>query len=101
MGLDKRIGERFLNAGPGYGGSCFPKDTLALIHTADDYGMKVSIVDAVVESNRYRKQSMSEKITMGCGGESCALRQVRGLLTNPTRRGETRNIRNAPLFLQE
>jgi UDPglucose 6-dehydrogenase len=68
MGLDKRIGERFLNAGTNYGGSCLPKDNLALIQTAKNYGLEVSIIDAVVKSNNRRKKIISQKIIAGCGG---------------------------------
>jgi UDPglucose 6-dehydrogenase len=93
MGLDKRIGERFLNAGPGYGGSCFPKDTLALIHTADDYGMTISIVDAVVESNSQRKQAMSAKVMAGCGGD---LKEKTLCVLGVTFKPDTDDMRDAP-----
>jgi len=63
IGLDGRIGSKFLHAGPGYGGSCFPKDTLALTKTAEDFGSPVRIVDAVVEANDVRKKSMAGRIT--------------------------------------
>jgi UDPglucose 6-dehydrogenase len=62
MGLDKRIGTRFLHAGPGYGGSCFPKDTLALIKTARDYGSPITLVETTAEVNETRKKTMSRKI---------------------------------------
>lgn len=68
IGLDKRIGGKFLHAGPGYGGSCFPKDTLALSKTAKDYNTPVTIVDTVVESNAKRKHSMVDRIVKACGG---------------------------------
>ncbi|MCB1386477.1 MAG: UDP-glucose/GDP-mannose dehydrogenase family protein [Nitratireductor sp.] len=68
IGLDKRIGGKFLHAGPGYGGSCFPKDTLALSKTARDYGSPMTIVDTVVLSNDRRKKSMVERIAKACGG---------------------------------
>ncbi len=68
IGLDKRIGAKFLHAGPGYGGSCFPKDTLALSKTAKDFGAPVTIVDTVVASNRKRKKSMVGRIVKACGG---------------------------------
>ncbi|ARN85436.1 UDP-glucose dehydrogenase family protein [Candidatus Nucleicultrix amoebiphila] len=68
MGLDKRIGGKFLHAGPGYGGSCFPKDTLALAQTANDYGSPLIIVDTVVSSNDKRKKQMVNKIIAACGG---------------------------------
>ncbi len=68
IGLDNRIGKKFLNAGPGYGGSCFPKDTLALTKTANDYNSKVRIVDTVVEVNAARKKAMAVKIINAMGG---------------------------------
>lgn len=68
IGLDNRIGSKFLHAGPGYGGSCFPKDTLALSKTAKDYGAPMTIVDTVVKSNKRRKKSMVGRIVKACGG---------------------------------
>ena len=68
IGLDNRIGSKFLHAGPGYGGSCFPKDTLALSKTAQDYQTPVTIVDTVIEVNRKRKEAMIERIARACGG---------------------------------
>lgn len=68
MGLDNRIGSKFLHAGPGYGGSCFPKDTLALIKTAQDYGAPSRIVEAVVAVNDQRKRAMSRKVVQAYGG---------------------------------
>jgi len=69
IGLDNRIGKKFLNAGPGYGGSCFPKDTLALTKTANDYGAPVRIVDTVVEVNAARKKAMATKVIDAMGGD--------------------------------
>ncbi|MEP1144572.1 MAG: UDP-glucose/GDP-mannose dehydrogenase family protein [Henriciella sp.] len=69
IGLDGRIGKKFLNAGPGYGGSCFPKDTLALTKTANDYNSPVRIVDTVVEVNAARKKAMAVKIINAMGGD--------------------------------
>ncbi|WP_300391670.1 UDP-glucose/GDP-mannose dehydrogenase family protein [Henriciella sp.] len=69
IGLDGRIGRKFLNAGPGYGGSCFPKDTLALTKTANEAGCPVRIVDTVVEVNDRRKKAMAEKIIKAMGGD--------------------------------
>ena len=69
IGLDGRIGNKFLHAGPGYGGSCFPKDTLALVRTAQDFGSPIKIVETVVEVNETRKRQMAEKIAMACGGD--------------------------------
>jgi UDPglucose 6-dehydrogenase len=68
IGLDGRIGRKFLHPGPGYGGSCFPKDTIALVRTAQEYGAPQPIVEAVVEANRARKLAMIDKIVNACGG---------------------------------
>lgn len=68
MGLDGRIGRKFLHAGPGYGGSCFPKDCLALAKTAQDAGAPVKTVETVIESNERRKHRMAERIIRACGG---------------------------------
>lgn len=69
MGMDKRIGEKFLHPGPGYGGSCFPKDTLALLKTAQDHGAPVSIVEATVAANEGRKLAMAGRVIAACGGD--------------------------------
>jgi UDPglucose 6-dehydrogenase len=68
MGLDSRIGRRYLEPGPGFGGSCFPKDTIALVKMAEYAGARTRIVDAVVMSNDLRKYRMAEKIFEACGG---------------------------------
>jgi UDPglucose 6-dehydrogenase len=68
IGLDGRIGRKFLHAGPGFGGSCFPKDCLALVKTAQEAGAPLSIVETVVASNDGRKQHMAERIVQACGG---------------------------------
>jgi UDPglucose 6-dehydrogenase len=68
IGLDNRIGSKFLHAGPGYGGSCFPKDTQALIKTAHDYGAPTRIVETVLAVNDQRKRSMGRKVIVACGG---------------------------------
>ncbi len=68
IGLDKRIGGKFLHAGPGFGGSCFPKDTRALVHSADTYEVPMKIVRSVVEVNEERKLAMAEKVISACGG---------------------------------
>jgi len=68
IGLDNRIGSKFLHAGPGYGGSCFPKDTLALLKTAESHDVTMRIVGAVVEANDSRKKSMADRIIRACGG---------------------------------
>ncbi len=69
IGLDGRIGGKFLHAGPGYGGSCFPKDTLALTRTAQECGAPTRIVEAVVDINADRKKQMGERIIAACGGD--------------------------------
>ncbi len=68
MGLDGRIGRKFLHPGPGYGGSCFPKDTLALARIAEDSGVQLRIIDAVIQINDGRKKRMADKIIEACGG---------------------------------
>ena len=68
IGLDNRIGSKFLNAGPGYGGSCFPKDSLALIKTAQDHDSPLRIVEVVAAVNETRKRAMARKIIAACGG---------------------------------
>jgi len=69
IGLDGRIGGKFLHAGPGYGGSCFPKDTLALLKTAQDYEAPQRIVEAVVAVNDNRKRAMGRKVIAAMGGD--------------------------------
>jgi len=69
IGLDNRIGAKFLHAGPGYGGSCFPKDTLALLKTAQDHEAPQRIVEAVVAVNDNRKRAMGRKVIAACGGD--------------------------------
>lgn len=68
IGLDNRIGTKFLHAGPGYGGSCFPKDTQALIKTAQDHGAPARIVETVAAVNEQRKRAMGRKVLAACGG---------------------------------
>jgi UDPglucose 6-dehydrogenase len=68
MGLDGRIGNKFLHAGPGYGGSCFPKDTLALVRTGQEHGQPMRIVEAVVQINDTRKGLMASRVIAACGG---------------------------------
>ena len=69
IGLDKRIGSKFLHAGPGYGGSCFPKDTLALVRTAVDAGSPVRLIETTVEVNDARKKAMAGKVAAALNGE--------------------------------
>lgn len=68
IGLDGRIGKKFLHPGPGYGGSCFPKDTLALVKTARDFGAPLRIIETVVDVNDKRKKAMAERVVAACGG---------------------------------
>ena len=70
MGLDNRIGSKFLHAGPGYGGSCFPKDTLALVRTAEASGAPIRIVETVVAVNDARKKAMAKRIAAAVGGDA-------------------------------
>ena len=69
IGLDNRIGRKFLHAGPGYGGSCFPKDTLALSKTAHDAGSPMRIVDTIIDVNDTRKKRMADKVIAAMGGD--------------------------------
>jgi UDPglucose 6-dehydrogenase len=68
MGLDNRIGGKFLHAGPGFGGSCFPKDTTALLKTAQDYGVAMRITETVAAVNDQRKRSMARKVVAALDG---------------------------------
>ncbi len=68
IGLDNRIGSKFLHAGPGYGGSCFPKDTKALIHTAQEFGAPTRIIETVAAVNARRKRAMADRVLAACGG---------------------------------
>jgi UDPglucose 6-dehydrogenase len=68
IGLDKRIGAKFLHAGPGYGGSCFPKDTLALVKTGHDAGAPLRLVETTVAINDQRKRGIARKVIAACGG---------------------------------
>ncbi len=93
IGLDKRIGGKFLNAGPGYGGSCFPKDTLALVKTANDAGAPVRIVETVVSVNADRKKAMARKIIDAMGGDATGMTvAVLGLAFKPN----TDDMRDSP-----
>jgi UDPglucose 6-dehydrogenase len=69
IGLDGRIGRKFLHAGPGYGGSCFPKDTLALLRTAEEFGAALRIVEATAEANERRKRTISHRVVQAMGGD--------------------------------
>ncbi len=93
IGLDNRIGSKFLHAGPGYGGSCFPKDTLALLKTAQDNDVPVRIVDAVVKTNDLRKRAMGRKIINALGGD---VRGKKVALLGLTFKPNTDDMRDAP-----
>ncbi len=93
IGLDGRIGRKFLHPGPGYGGSCFPKDTLALVRTAQDYGAPSRLVEATVAVNDARKSSMAMRVIAACGGS------VRGktiAILGLTFKPETDDMRDSP-----
>jgi UDPglucose 6-dehydrogenase len=93
IGLDNRIGPKFLHAGPGYGGSCFPKDTLALLQTADAAGVDQRIVRTTVKVNDDRKNDMVERIARALGGDVSGKRvAVLGLAFKPN----TDDMREAP-----
>ncbi len=92
MGLDKRIGRDFLKAGPGYGGSCFPKDTKALTYTADEYDSPLSIVNAVIASNEERKEKMACRIKDIISPLSCKTIALLGV----SFKAETDDIRESP-----
>lgn len=93
IGLDNRIGSKFLHAGPGYGGSCFPKDTLALLKTAQDHETPVRIVEAVVQANDLRKRAMGRKIITALGGD---VRGMKIALLGLTFKPNTDDMRDAP-----
>src|SRR5215467_2507925 len=93
MGLDNRIGAKFLHAGPGFGGSCFPKDTSALIKTAHDHGVPLRLVEAVAAVNDQRKRAMARKVVLALGGS------VRGktiAVLGLTFKPNTDDVREAP-----
>ena len=93
IGLDKRIGSKFLHAGPGYGGSCFPKDTLALSRTARDAGSPLTIIDAVIAANDVRKRAMADRVIDAAGGSVAGKTvAVLGLTFKPN----TDDMREAP-----
>ncbi|MFC0385017.1 UDP-glucose dehydrogenase family protein [Muricoccus vinaceus] len=93
MGLDGRIGRKFLHAGPGYGGSCFPKDTLALARTAQELGAPVTIVEQTIAANDARKEAMADRVVAALGGSAAGKTvAVLGLTFKP----ETDDMRDAP-----
>ena len=95
IGSDNRIGPKFLNAGPGYGGSCFPKDTLALLKTAEDYDSPVRIVESVVKANETRKRAMGRKVVEALGGAEEARGKTVAML-GLTFKPNTDDMRDSP-----
>ena len=95
IGMDNRIGAKFLHAGPGYGGSCFPKDTLALLKTAEDYDSPTRIVEAVVKVNDSRKRAMGRKVLEALGGADAA-RGKKAALLGLTFKPNTDDMRDSP-----
>jgi UDPglucose 6-dehydrogenase len=93
IGLDKRIGSKFLHAGPGYGGSCFPKDTLALVRTAQEAGAPVQIVETVERVNKARKTAMADRVLAACGG---SLKDKKIALLGLAFKPNTDDMRDAP-----
>jgi len=93
IGLDNRIGSKFLHAGPGYGGSCFPKDTIALLKTAEDHQAPLRIVESVVKVNDQRKRAMGRKVIQAMGGEA---RGKTVALLGLTFKPNTDDMRDAP-----
>ena len=95
IGMDGRIGSKFLHAGPGYGGSCFPKDTLALLKTAEDYEAPTRIVEAVVAVNDSRKRAMGRKVIDALGGTDAA-RGKKVAMLGLTFKPNTDDMRDSP-----
>lgn len=93
IGLDKRIGGKFLHAGPGYGGSCFPKDTLALVQTANDAGAPVRLIETTVSINADRKKAMADRVAQALGGD---LKGKTVALLGLTFKPNTDDMRDAP-----
>ncbi|MGE6956955.1 UDP-glucose dehydrogenase family protein, partial [Brevundimonas sp. NPDC049575] len=94
IGLDNRIGSKFLHAGPGYGGSCFPKDTLALVRTATDAGSPLRLIETTVEVNDARKKGMADRVAAALGGND--LRGKTVALLGLTFKPNTDDMRDAP-----
>jgi UDPglucose 6-dehydrogenase len=92
MGLDRRIGPKFLHAGPGYGGSCFPKDTLALLQIGKEHNVDLGVIDATVKANSFQKEKESKKVISALGKVKGKTVCVLGLSFKPN----TNDIRDAP-----
>ena len=93
MGLDGRIGKKFLHPGPGYGGSCFPKDTLALVKTAKDYRSELNLVQEVVKSNKNRKKNIYKRVKIVLGG---SLKNKKITILGLTFKPNTDDMRDSP-----
>ena len=93
IGLDSRIGSKFLQAGPGFGGSCFPKDTTALVKTAQDFGRPLRLIETTVSVNDQRKRNMARKIIAACGG---SVRKKTIAILGLTFKPNTDDLRGAP-----
>ncbi len=93
IGMDKRIGDKFLHAGPGYGGSCFPKDTLALVKTAQDFDSPMRLIETTVAINDNRKRAMGRKVIAACGG---SVRGKKIAILGLTFKPNTDDMRDAP-----
>lgn len=93
IGLDKRIGSKFLNSGPGFGGSCFPKDAVALVKTANDYERPVSLIETTIAVNDRRKRAMARKVIDAVGG---SVRGKRIAMLGLTFKPNTDDMRDAP-----
>ncbi|MBB3595698.1 UDPglucose 6-dehydrogenase [Rhizobium sp. BK529] len=93
IGMDKRIGDKFLHAGPGYGGSCFPKDTLALVKTAQDFDSPIRLIETTVAINDNRKRAMGRKVIAACNGD---VRGKKIAILGLTFKPNTDDMRDAP-----
>ncbi|WP_111564107.1 UDP-glucose dehydrogenase family protein [Rhizobium sp.] len=93
IGMDKRIGDKFLHAGPGYGGSCFPKDTLALVKTAQDHDSPMRLIETTVAINDNRKRAMGRKVVAACDGN---VRGKKIAILGLTFKPNTDDMRDAP-----
>lgn len=93
MGMDTRIGDRFLKSGPGYGGSCFPKDVLALVQLADEYGLAPGIINTVINENTARRDSMAARVVTACKG---SVKGKRIAVLGLTFKANTDDMRESP-----
>jgi UDPglucose 6-dehydrogenase len=92
MGLDRRIGPKFLHAGPGYGGSCFPKDTSALLQIAKEHKLTMGVIEATIKANKYQKERTAKKIKSSMGSVKGKTISILGLSFKPN----TNDLRDAP-----